>query len=110
MSTATEIDVHGALIQDILDITNRLGTHVSHLCNYHGRIEVKNSDGAVVQALYVAVLDQFRLTAYGLIPNKHKKPVRFKELHLMVTQDLVMIRRQLVELKNNCEKTFGCVV
>lgn len=110
MSTATEIDVHGALIQEILDMTNLLGSHVSHLCNYHSRIEVETSDGDVVQALYVPVLNQFRLTAYGLVPNQHKKPVRFKELGLMVTQDLMMIRRQLVELKNNCKKTFGHAV
>ena len=106
MSTATEIDMHRALAQEILDITNKLKSHVSHMCDYHDRIEIKIDKGVVVKDFYVSVLERFKLTAHGLISNKGKKLIGFQELIQMVMLDLVMILRALVELKNKCMNTF----
>ncbi len=106
MSTAEESDMQRAFAKDIIDITNRLGPHVSHICDYHDTITVKTDEGVIVEDFYVTVLKQFRLTAHGLVPNQNNKPIGFEELRLMVIQDLVMIRRALVELENSCKNTF----
>jgi len=114
MATAASSQVDVDLGHEVVGLIDKVKSHVPHLVDSQSKITVVTDDG-IRETVHLDIGGGFRITTFGLVRTGKSawRPVVIIR-HTLVCElssaNLMMLKDQLTQFQETCQRVFGHVV